>query len=787
MPVGSGRGIAEVPGKPRSEGDFGEDQSDSSAIIRFKIPIPKNPIFRKENISVSIPVPKFLYRVFSLLFGKIRSVGEHPSFRKYSIAIIVVLLLLTAAKEGAEWYFVRRVINLRGVKELAREFINVELDRAVTLGVVEYEFPNHVFIEDLKISSDEDFASQRMIFRANKVELVLRGLWKGQPSVKSIRVKNAQISVDLEDKISGEILSYIHKINVPEISLENSSVTVYKGGKILLENVKDVDLDIHKEGNQIDVQISDSLFPIPGFRYLKGNFRTDIGTKNMSLSLHFKNARASAVGGLYSELSPFYPKTGKISGEADLEVDGASIRGKGNTQFSDVGGILLLDLPLREENWEWRDANLSHEWDRSFQGQSISENHKVFFGSDKLTLTKTKNEKGLQTWDLTMNVQDLDDLRNYLPLSSDLDTFTGALDLIWKGTETGNYGDWLKSDAKLTLRDFHWKDPYLDLGIQNASFSWNPSGLEFSGYGTQFGLPWKASLKGKAGFRKGFKGDGRAYFPLQGDYSLDFETDSLVLSNYLPLFRSVRQTIREDIHTRMEKLIPEIKFIRTEVYKYFMEYPSGTVQFRSKETKFDSGLPDMGRLEAILKFSASQSRLEGKIKGSGEAKLNSYFTYGADNPYFGIDFQTTGLAWGIPALTFCGGTLIPEALDSEGTIRFNGNNFLDIHDRIYTTIDKVRLLGTIWKGEGEFPVSISPKFEMGFDYASPGNPPLRNVYWKSDNTNATANVYVDSDSSLRYSVTGSVYSTSAESGVPTVNSSFFTRFKETGKGCIKEQ
>ncbi|WP_246050419.1 LIC_12586 family protein [Leptospira langatensis] len=786
MSVGSGRRITQVSGKSGTEGNLGEDQPGSPTLIRFSFPLPKNPIIKTDRFSFQIPVPSRIYHFVSHWFFRIQSIAEKPSFRKVSIAAIVLLLLLAAAKESAEWYFVRRILDLRGVKELTRGFINEELDRAVTLGVVEYEFPNHVFIEDLKISSDEDFASQRMIFKANKIELLLRGLWRGQPSVKAIRVRNAQLSIDMEDKISGEILSYIHKINIPEIRLEDTTVTVYKGGKVLLENVKGIDFHIRKEGTKIQVQISDSLLPIPGFRYVKGNFITDVGSKNMNLDILFKNAKAEATGGLYSEFSPFYPKTGRISGQASLQSDGTNLIVKGKTEFSGVNGIVLQELPLQEEPWEWKDVDLDHEWTRSSQGESYKEEHKISVGEDHLGLTKSKNEKGLKTWDLSLSIQDLDDIRNYLPVSSDLDKFGGSLELLWKGSETGNYGDWLKSEAKLSLEDFRWKDTYLDLEIRRGEFAWNPAGiLEASLHGKQFGLPWSANLKGKTGFRKGFKGDGSAYFPLQGEYNLDLSTDSILISNYLPLYRSIRQIVREDIHTRMEKLIPEIKFVRTPVYKYFMEYPSGNIKITSKEVKWDKDLPSMGQLEANLKYAASQSRLEGKIAGPGEAKLISYFTYGSDNPYFNIDFETINLPWGVPTFSFCGGDLIPQTLDTDATIRFNGNNFLDMHDRMYVTIEKVKLSNTIWKGKGEFPLPLQPNFEMGFDYANPGTPSLRNVYWKSGNVNATANVYIESDSP-KYSVNGTVYAASSESNQPVATSSFYVRFKETNKGCFKE-
>ncbi|MEI1280383.1 AsmA family protein [Leptospira venezuelensis] len=786
MSVGSGRGITEISGKPSTEGNLGENQPGSPTVIHLKILIPKNPFFKKDSVTFRVAVPAKLHRFVSSSFRKIQTITEKPSFRKISIALIVIFLLLAAAKETAEWYFVRRVLDLRGVKELTRGFINEELDRAVTLGVVEYEFPNHVFIEDLKISSDEDFASQRMIFKANKIELLLRGLWKGQPSVKAIRVRNAQLSIDLEDKISGEILSYIHKINIPEIRLEDTTVTVYKGGKVLLENVKGIDFNIRKEDTKINVQISDSLFPIPGFRYVNGKFSTDIGSKNMNLEILFKNAKAESSGGLYSEFSQFYPKKGKISGRAILESDGTNLKVQGKTEFSNVNGIVLQELPLQSEVWEWKDIDLEHEWTRDQKGDVFTEEHKVFSGEDKLTLLKSKNEKGLKTWDLSLTVQDLDDIRNFLPVSSDLETLGGSLDLHWKGAETGSYGDWMKSEAKFSLQDFRWKDPYLDLEIKDADLGWNPAGvLEAKLKGKQFGLPWSANLKGKTGYRKGVKGDGTAYFPLQGEYNLELETDSLVLSNFFPLYSSIRQWVREDIHTRMEKLIPEINFTRTPIYKYFLENPTGTLKLTAKEVKWDLGLPTMGKLDVGLKFAPSQSRLDANIAGTGTAKLNSYFTYGTDNPYFGIDFETINLAWGVPSFSFCGGDLIPESLDSDGNIRFNGNNFLDIHDRMYITIDKVKLSNTVWKGKGEFPVPVPPKFEMGFDYWNPGSPPKRNVYWKGGNVSATANSYIDSDS-VKYFVTGNTYSLSSESNSAVPISAFAFKIKENSAGCVKE-
>lgn len=110
-------------------------------------------------------------------------------------------------------YYVRNyLLDLRGVKELSRNFINKELGRAVTLGVVEYDFPNAVVFEDFRISSEEDFALNHILFRTNKIRFRLGGLWKGQPFVRGIVVKDSSINIDLEDQISGELIGYIQKL-----------------------------------------------------------------------------------------------------------------------------------------------------------------------------------------------------------------------------------------------------------------------------------------------------------------------------------------------------------------------------------------------------------------------------------------------------------------------------------------------------------------------------------------------------------------------------------------------
>ncbi|EPG73900.1 AsmA domain protein [Leptospira fainei serovar Hurstbridge str. BUT 6] len=711
---------------------------------------------------------------------------ERKSFRRISVSAIIFLLLLAAAKEGAEWYFVRRILDLRAVKELSRNFINEELGRAVALGVVEYEFPNHVFIEDLKISSDEDFAAQHLIFKANKIELVLRGLWKGTPSVRAIRIRDAQISLDLEDKISGEILGYIHKVNIPEIRLENTTVSISKGEKKLLEEVRGVDFLIRKEGSKINVGISDSVFPWPGLRYVNGTFATDIGSKGMSLSLDFRNARASAIGGLYSEFSPFFPQSGKISGKALLETDGTILKVSGKTEFSGVTGEVLQDLPLREEPWLWKNVNLDHEWARSSQELTYKEYHRIYDGDDFLELARDRTDKGLRSWNLKLEVADIDRLRDFLPFTGQLESFGGGVKLFWKGKETGNFGDWLKFESSLAVRNFRWKDADLDLKIDEGIFEWNLAGIFGASLkGSQFGFPLTAKASGKTAFKKALKGDGSAYYPLQGEYNLELDTESLVLEDYLTWYRSLRQMVREDVRTRMEKLIPEIRFVRTPIFKYFLEFPTGNLKVHSKQIRLQRSLSNMGELSLNVKLIPYQSRLEGKLSGVADAKISSYFTYGNESPYFNFDFEGVQLPWKVPAFRFCGKDLIPETVTGKGNIRFFGNNFLDFYDHFNLSLQEVRLNGLRWKGAANFPLPLQPDFEMEFDYSDPGNPPLRNLSWKSGNFNATAAVYVE-PSALRYSITGSSQSTSSDSFIPAVSTPFFTKFRETKDGCILE-
>lgn len=713
---------------------------------------------------------------------------EQPYFRKISALIVTLLLLSVAVKEGAEWYFVHRVLDLRGIKELSRNFINGELGRAVALGVVEFKFPNHVFIEDLKISSEGDFAAQHLILRANKIELVLRGLWKGTPSVKAIRVRNAQIYLDLEDRISGEILGYIHKINIPEILLENTTVTLVKGGKVLLEEVRGVDFSIRKDGNRINVGISDSVFPWPGLRYVNGTFSTDVGSKGMSLALDFRNARAKAIGGLYSELSPLLPRNGRISGKAFLEVEDGILKGNGKTEFSAVSGIVMQELPLKEEPWEWRNVSLDHEWARSSgKDGTYKEYHKLVNNEDSLELSREKGTKGLRNWELKLDVSDLDRIRDFLPISEQLESFGGSLRLLCKGKETGNSNDWIQLESGFTLKHFRWKDAELDLEVKEGSLNWDRNGsFRMEMIGSQFGFPARWTSRGKAGFRRAFKGDGTPYYQVQGDFDTELKTDSIVLENYLPWYKRTRQEVREEVRTRMEKLIPEIHFVRTPVYKYFLEFLTGNLKIDAKELRLKSELPNLGALALNLKFAPSQSRLEGKLSGVGEGKLSSYFTYGNDNPYFNFEFEGADLPWKLASFRFCGKDLTPEKISAKGTVRFFGNNFLDFRDHFNMNLQEVLFKGVHWSGNANFPLPLQPGFDMQFEYGDPGNPMLKNLVWKSGNFNGTGNAYGEENSDLRYSVTGFTQTTSGDSAFTISSVPFYSKFRETREICVPE-
>ncbi|PJZ69306.1 AsmA domain protein [Leptospira perolatii] len=706
-----------------------------------------------------------------------------PAFRRFSFITLLLGAILFGAKEGTEWYFVHRVLDIRALKEISREFINVELGRAVALGIVEYEFPNHVFIEDLKISNEEDFVSQHLLFKANKVELVLRGVLKGNPSVKAIRVKNAQIELNMEDKISGKLLEYIQKINIPEIRLDNTTISIFKGESNLLEEVTGVDLLIRKEGEWVRIEISDSLLPWPGFRYLKGSFETRIGSNSSRLELEFRNAKAKPVGGLYSSLSPFLPKSGKISGTCFLEQEGENFKVQGKTEFSKVSGIVLQEIPLQEEPLEWKDVDLEHEWFYISKEKTLKETHIFRTEDGNLELQKGRGEKGLRTWDLSLALSNISNFRSFLPVPVDLDSLDGQLKLHWKGYETGNYNDWLKSEGTLNLLGFHWKNPNLDLGFQYADIFWKSDGMyEGKLEGTQFGSPFSMKLKGKFGFKKAIRGDGVAYYPLQGDFNFDVLSDSFILEDYFPIYRTIRQSVREDIKTRMEKLIPEIRFVRTKIFKYFLEFSTGSLKWKSKESRLKREFQNLGNLEFVAKLVPYQSRADAKIldKEQTVAEASANFTYSSDTPYFDIRFQTNEIPWKMPAFRFCGKELVPDRIAVNGTVRFFGNDTLALYNSL-NIVQDVKLMGNRWKGTADFPFPLNPGFDFSFEQnVLPSITYYRELSWNSETVRATG--YAQSDgSSLRYSSNGSIQNQASESAT------FFSqKFRENSEECLKE-
>lgn len=335
--------------------------------------------------------------------------------RKTKIALIFFILTIsiyTILVESVGYYVRNYLLDLRGVKELSRNFINKELGRAVTLGVVEYDFPNAVVFEDFRISSEEDFALNHILFRTNKIRFRLGGLWKGQPFVRGIVVKDSSINIDLQDQISGELIDYIQKINIPEIRLMNTTITISRGGEEILNALKGIDIVITKRPEGVTVSISDSLFPFPYSRYIQGTFETKFHSDEFKSNFRFQNVKAEKVRGVYSLFGKIAPSSGKISGEYEVLLNGKKVSVIGKNRFTNVSGKILQELPLGLKIPDLKDADLIHEMDLKLDEIGEKQVHTFTKEENIFRITYKVNPKKLSTWEVFADWKNIRELKS---------------------------------------------------------------------------------------------------------------------------------------------------------------------------------------------------------------------------------------------------------------------------------------------------------------------------------------------------------------------------------------
>ncbi|MDI7196030.1 hypothetical protein QMM61_04830 [Leptospira santarosai] len=677
--------------------------------------------------------------------------------RRIKIALISSLLAISIYAIVAEsvGYYVRNyLLDLRGIKELSRNFINKELGRAVTLGVVEYDFPNAVVFEDFRISSDEDFALNHILFRTNKIRFQLGGLWKKQPFVRGIVVRDSSINIDLEDQISGELISYIQKINIPEIRLMNTTVTVFRGGEEVLNALKGVDIVITKRPEGVTVAVGDSLFPFPYSRFIQGTFETRFHSEESKSIFRFQNVKAEKVRGIYSLFGKIAPGSGKISGEYEILLNGKKISVKGINRFTNVSGKILHDLPLGLKIPDLKDADLVHEMDLKLDEIGERQIHTFSKEENLFRLTYTVNSKKLATWEVFADWRNIRELKSVFQFPGDLEILEGRLSLKGKWEESGNYGDWIKSNASLNLFDFHWKDPFLDLRLDRADLNIASGNiLDFNAKGSLFKESIATRITGKTGWKKSPRANGAFFYPLYNDWKWDLELDRVSVKDFLPVYHFWRNWIRTDIKTRQEKLIPEIRWTRTPFYKYLMEYLTFTVHWKLKSFRFKE--KNLGRVTVDGKVIPFFSRLD--MKGFRDenqfAEAFANFTFGQDNPYMDLKLKVTEMPWEEPINGFCGSWIVPETITSDTTIRLFGDDFLALHNSLNVRHD-VSFNRSRFQDKRSLPLNLREPFDFGYEHnLLPTLSYYRNVFWKNETVDLTGYGAVENDR-IRISTNG---------------------------------
>lgn len=656
--------------------------------------------------------------------------------RKTKIALIFFILTIsiyTILVESVGYYVRNYLLDLRGVKELSRNFINKELGRAVTLGVVEYDFPNAVVFEDFRISSEEDFALNHILFRTNKIRFRLGGLWKGQPFVRGIVVKDSSINIDLQDQISGELIDYIQKINIPEIRLMNTTITISRGGEEILNALKGIDIVITKRPEGVTVSISDSLFPFPYSRYIQGTFETKFHSDEFKSNFRFQNVKAEKVRGVYSLFGKIAPSSGKISGEYEILLNGKKVSVIGKIRFTNVSGKILQELPLGLKIPDLKDADLIHEMDLKLDEIGEKQVHTFTKEENIFRITYKVNPKKLSTWEVFADWKNIRELKSIFQFPGDLEILEGGLELKGKWEETGNYGDWIKSEVSLRLSGFYWKDPFLDFRLDEAKANiLTGNTLEFDAKGNLFQEPIRTRIIGKTGWKKSIRGNGTFYYPLYNDWKWELDLDRISVRNFLPVYHLWKNWIRTDIKTRQEKLIPEVRWTRTPFYKYLMEYTTFTVQWKSKSFRF--GEKDLGNLTLNGKVVPFFSRLDLKGFREGNQFLEAFanFTFGQDNPYMDFRIKIVEMPWEESVNGFCGSWVIPETVTSDTTIRLFGDDFLALHNSLNVSHNVV-FNRSRFQDKRSLPLNLREPFDFGYEHnLLPTLSYYRNIFWKNE-------------------------------------------------------
>ncbi|HNE56471.1 MAG TPA: hypothetical protein PK079_25135, partial [Leptospiraceae bacterium] len=397
---------------------------------------------------------------------------------KWNVTILISLLILFVslfvANNFYAYYMTKNYINIFQVKSTIVSFIRKNLGKAIEIGIADFSSLQGIIFEDIKISQEEDFSNNKLLFTSKRVDVRLTSLFSKAVVPNKIFVYSAKIILDIDDPINTNVLKYIHELNLPDIYFDNLEIQIKSGNQDLLRSVENINVSISRREQFLDITFNDSQFFGLVSGSVKGSGKINLESGENTLRIDFSKHDLDAMEGITNTLINLVPESGYAEGFISLNKTKEDFSLDGNLNFRNFSGDFFTISNIRAKDLT---INAKFSYLKEFIDQKTSQS----YFKRKISTTEFFYEEQIDTppnnlkkTTVAIQVNNLDKLFDRLIFEDDFQV-KGNMKINMRLEETGKVNDWIWIDGNGSIGnlEIYSKNPEFSLTNTTLKFNWN--------------------------------------------------------------------------------------------------------------------------------------------------------------------------------------------------------------------------------------------------------------------------------------------------------------------------
>lgn len=590
----------------------------------------------------------------------------------------------------------RTYLNLPYIKNTIYTILKSKLNKALDIGVIDFNLYDGVFIEDIRISQEEDFSKNNLLFTSKKLSIRLTSPFSKTPSISKLVVQNSRINIDLDDPLKSSILEDIRDKHIPVIEFKETDILFFKNKQLIFRTDQPINFVFTKKENQIEFQFDDSKYNMKSTMIVNGHGVLDIIKKRLHINISLKQFAVNKMIGLAEQIIYMSPESGKCSGNVELKLDDTNTTVQGELNFEALHGKFFTSLFVVRElrllskfNYQ---SNLK-EIPKEKNKREILINRYIEIGNIKSKEEIFVGVNDLHNYKLDFQSENVGYLVGFMERKQDFN-MSGSVKVNLNISETGNVKDWLKINASSEIENFeafNKLNPFTKISIKKMIMNFTQDHkLVTNINGSLFDEPIKLDILGNIIFQK-WVSEGTTYYPMKSDITLNSQIQRVIVDNFANIFKFLSNKVDEDIKERQEKILPNVYFIVQPVYKVFLDNLNLKSSILIDDLKFKNDSISLGQFKNTIDirngstelrlFEVKKQKVEKTESKKSDRELSLYFRayYNNKNPYIDFGLKISKLEWKDTSWKFCDTIFRSDMINLDYTLSSIGNNFSDLY------------------------------------------------------------------------------------------------------------